>query len=201
MTAPATSTVYSATFSTSYLLTTAATTGGTVSAGGYIAAGSDVQVSATANTGFYFVNFTGTTTSISNPLTLTMSGPQSITANFAPQVALTVTFTGAPAIAPEFSTFMVPAATNSGATPTITASGACSAGRHNGYDRRAQRHLLVDGDLAGSETFPGCDAYAIHYRGASGARDYLGGAGSHHLRHSAERYAASMRPRLSTARR
>jgi Divergent InlB B-repeat domain len=126
VTAPATSAVYSATFSTSYLLTTSATTGGTVSAGGYIAAGSDVQVSATANTGFYFVNFTGTTASTSNPLTLTMSGPQSITANFAPQVAPTVTFTGAPSIAPEFSTFMVSATTNSGATPTITASGACS---------------------------------------------------------------------------
>ena len=37
-----------------------------------------------------------------------------------------VTFTGAPASAPEYSTFMVVATTNSGATPTITASSHCS---------------------------------------------------------------------------
>lgn len=38
----------------------------------------------------------------------------------------TVTFTGAPAAAPESSVFTVSATTNSGATPTITAAGACS---------------------------------------------------------------------------
>lgn len=125
--APSTSGVYSATFSTSYLLTTDAGTGGTVSAGGYIPAGTNAVITATPNTGYYFVNFTGTTTSTSNPLTLAMNGPQSITANFAPQVAPTVTFTGAPTVAPEYSTFMVSATTNSGATPTITATGsACS---------------------------------------------------------------------------
>jgi len=126
VTAPSTSAVYSATFSTAYLLTTAAGAGGTVSAGGYIPAGTDAVVTATPDTGYYFVNFTGTTTSTSNPLTLVIDGPQSITANFAPQVAPTVTFTGAPATAPEYSTFVVSATTNSGATPVISASGACS---------------------------------------------------------------------------
>ena len=126
VTAPATSAVYSATFSTAYQLTTSATTGGTVSAGGYYAAGTDTVITATPSTGYYFVNFTGSTTSTSNPLTVLMSGPQSITANFAPQTAPTVTFTGAPAVAPEYSTFMVMATTNDGTTPTITASGSCS---------------------------------------------------------------------------
>lgn len=128
VTAPTTSAVYNASFTTSYLLTTSAGTGGTVSAGGYFAAGSDAIVTATPSTGYYFVNFTGTMNSTNNPLTLLMSGPQSITANFAPQVAPTVTFTGAPSAAPEGSTFTVSATTNSSATVSITASGACSIG-------------------------------------------------------------------------
>jgi len=123
--APSTSAVYSASFSTAYQLTTAAGSGGTVSAGGFIPAGTNAVVTATPDTGSYFVNFTGTTNSSTNPLTLLMNGPQSITANFAPQIAPTVTFTGAPTTAPEYSMFMISATTNSGATPTITASGAC----------------------------------------------------------------------------
>jgi Divergent InlB B-repeat domain len=126
VTAPTTSAVYSATFSTAYQLTTSATMGGTVSAGGYYAAGTNAVITATPSTGYYFVNFTGSTTSTSNPLTVLMSGPQSITANFAPQTAPTVTFTGAPAVAPEYSTFTVTATTDDGTTPTITASGSCS---------------------------------------------------------------------------
>ena len=126
VTAPATSAVYNANFTTGYELTTSATTGGTVSAGGYINAGSNAVITATPSTGYYFVNFTGATTSTSNPLTLSMTGPQSITANFAPQIAPTVTFTGAPASAYDGSTFTVLRTTNSNATPTITASGACS---------------------------------------------------------------------------
>ncbi len=124
--APSTSAEYSATFATNYLLTTAAGTGGTISAGGYITAGTDATVTATPDTGYYFVNFTGSIDSTTNPLTVPMDGPQSITANFAPQVAPTVTFIGAPATAPEYSTFPVSATTNSGATPVITATGACS---------------------------------------------------------------------------
>ena len=124
--APSTSAQYSATFATAYQLTTAAGTGGTISAGGYITAGTDATVTATPNTGYYFVNFTGSIDSTTNPLTFPMDGPQSITANFAAQVAPTVTFTGAPATAPEYSSFPVSATTNSGATPVITATGACS---------------------------------------------------------------------------
>lgn len=126
VTAPEASAVYSASFTTNYQLTTSATTGGTVSASGYFAAGTNAVITATPSAGYYFVNFTGTTTSASNPLTLPMTGPQSIVANFGPQIAPTVTFTGAPAAAPEYSTFTVLATTNSGATATITGGGACT---------------------------------------------------------------------------
>jgi Divergent InlB B-repeat domain len=124
--APTTSAVYSATFTTNYELTTTAGTGGSVTPGGYIPAGTNATIAATPNTGYYFVNFTGTTESTSNPLILTMNSPQSITANFAAQIAPTVTFTGAPSTAPESSSFAIAATTNSGATPQITASGSCS---------------------------------------------------------------------------
>jgi hypothetical protein len=81
--APSTTATYTASFTTQYLLTTAAGTGGSVSPGGYYASGTNATISATPNGGYCFVNFTGATTSTSNPLSLLMSGPQSITANFA----------------------------------------------------------------------------------------------------------------------
>ncbi len=86
ITAPGSPATYTATFTTSYLLTTSAGTGGSVSAGGFIAAGANATITATPAPGFFFVNFTGTTTSTSNPLVLPMNAPQSITANFAPQI-------------------------------------------------------------------------------------------------------------------
>ncbi len=201
---------YTATFTTQYQLTTAAGTGGMVSPpSGYYNSGTNVPVTATPSAGYYFVNFTGTTTSTSNPLTIEMTAPQSITANFAAIANQTITFgalanqtygaapfmvsatassglpvsfasltstvctvsgttvtlvqtgtctiqatqagntayaaappvnqsfqvlpatpvvsfTGAPPTAPYEATFTVTATTNSGATPTITASGPCS---------------------------------------------------------------------------
>jgi hypothetical protein len=81
--APATTAAYTANFTTQYQLTTTAGTGGMVSQGGYYAAGTYATITATPNTGYTFVNFTGATTSTTNPLSLLMNGPQSITANFA----------------------------------------------------------------------------------------------------------------------
>jgi Divergent InlB B-repeat domain len=83
VTAPATTATYAATFTTQYQLTTAAGTGGSVSPGGYFAAGTNATVTATPGGGYCFLNFTGTTTSTVNPLMLLMSSPQSETANFA----------------------------------------------------------------------------------------------------------------------
>lgn len=90
--------VYTATFTTQYLLTTAAGTGGTVSAGAYVAAGTDATITATPDSGYYFVNFTGATTSTSNPLSLLMSGPEFVTANFAAQTTPTITWSAPAAI-------------------------------------------------------------------------------------------------------
>ncbi len=83
VTAPTTTSTYSANFTTEYQLTTAAGTGGSVTPGGFFAAGTDATITATPNTGYCFANFTGATTSTSNPLLLLMNGPQSIVANFA----------------------------------------------------------------------------------------------------------------------
>jgi hypothetical protein len=93
VTAPSSPAVYNATFTTQYQLTTSAGTGGSVSAGGFYNAGTQATVTATPASGYYFVNFNGTTNSTSNPLQLTMSSPQSITANFAPKITPTITWT------------------------------------------------------------------------------------------------------------
>jgi len=83
VTAPATTAVYTATFATQYQLTTSAGTGGTVSpSSGFVT--SPATITATPNVGYYFVNFTGATTSTNNPLSLPLTGAASIAANFAP---------------------------------------------------------------------------------------------------------------------
>jgi len=95
---PANPATYTATFSTEYQLTTSAGTGGSVSAGGFIASGTNAVITAMPADGYYFVSFTGTTTSTSNPLILTMNGPQTITANFALKTTPTITWAAPAAI-------------------------------------------------------------------------------------------------------
>ena len=92
VTAPATATTYTAAFSTSYQLTTAASPSadGTVTpaSGTFYAAGTVVNLSATANTGFLFSSWTGNVASASSATTtVTMNAAQSVTANFAPAPA------------------------------------------------------------------------------------------------------------------
>jgi hypothetical protein len=84
VTAPSSATTYTASFSTKYLLSTSAGTGGTISpASAWYSPGSPVSVSATVNvSGYQFSGFTGTTSSTSNPLAITMNGPYTLTANF-----------------------------------------------------------------------------------------------------------------------
>jgi hypothetical protein len=72
-------------FTTQHQLTTVAGTGGTVTpaAGSFFDAGTVVNVTATPNSGFNFVNWTGP---VANPnaaaTTVTMSAPSTVTANF-----------------------------------------------------------------------------------------------------------------------
>jgi hypothetical protein len=61
-----------------------------VSAGGYYNANASVPVTATANLGYYFAGWTGPVASASNAgTTVSMSGPQTVTANFARLAAVT----------------------------------------------------------------------------------------------------------------
>jgi uncharacterized repeat protein (TIGR01451 family) len=85
ITAPATATTYTANFQQQFLLTTAVTPvgGGTVTGAGFYNAGATANVAATANAGFAFVNFTGTTSpATQNPGTVLMNAPKTVTANF-----------------------------------------------------------------------------------------------------------------------
>jgi hypothetical protein len=90
VTAPSTTATYTATFTAQYQLTTAATTGGTVSSGGYYSPGANATITATPSAGYCFVNFTAAaqmgyspvSPSTTNPFTLQMNSPESITANF-----------------------------------------------------------------------------------------------------------------------
>jgi len=89
VTASAGTTSYTASFSTSYLLTTAASPSGAGTAspatGSYYPFGAVVNLSATANAGYGFISWTGNVASASSAsTTVTMIGPESVTANFEP---------------------------------------------------------------------------------------------------------------------
>jgi hypothetical protein len=88
ITVPGTATTYTASFSTSYLLTTAAnpSSEGTVSpaSGTFYPSGTVVPLTATPNSGFAFKSWTGHVASSSSAsTTITMTGPETATANFA----------------------------------------------------------------------------------------------------------------------
>ncbi|MBI4892483.1 MAG: hypothetical protein HY821_17795, partial [Acidobacteria bacterium] len=93
VTTPGAAATYTASFSTQYLLTTAASpaAGGTVSpASGYVDAGTPAQVSAAANAGYQFTGFSGDLSGSANPQQVTMSGPKTVTANFTALTAVTI---------------------------------------------------------------------------------------------------------------
>lgn len=67
---------------TQYTLTTNATSGGSVTTGGTYDEGTIVQISATPDAGYQFDNWSGDASGSINPLSVTMDGNKSITANF-----------------------------------------------------------------------------------------------------------------------
>jgi uncharacterized repeat protein (TIGR01451 family) len=67
---------------TFFTLTTAAAGDGSVTAGGVYTQGTEVVITATANTGSYFAGWTGDAGGVSNPLMVTMDSDRSITATF-----------------------------------------------------------------------------------------------------------------------
>ncbi|MBM3149383.1 MAG: hypothetical protein FJZ88_05055, partial [Chloroflexi bacterium] len=86
ITAPSSSTTYTANFATQYSLTTAASPSGdgtvTPSGTSWHNSGQTVSVSATASSGYNFTGWSGDLTGSTNPSSLTMNGPKSVTAQF-----------------------------------------------------------------------------------------------------------------------
>jgi hypothetical protein len=87
ITVPGAATTYTASFDTQYQLTTAVNpiVGGSVtpSSGNYYTSGTVVPLTATPNAGFSFTNWTGNVASSTSASTfITMTAPQSVTANF-----------------------------------------------------------------------------------------------------------------------
>jgi hypothetical protein len=85
ITVPSSAATYTANFSTQYYLTTAASpsAGGSISPGsGWYNSGTGVSISAGANSGYTFPGFSGALTGTTTPQTLTMNGPESVTAVF-----------------------------------------------------------------------------------------------------------------------
>jgi hypothetical protein len=85
--APSSTTSYTANFTTQYQLTAASnpTIGGTVTptSGNYYNSGTVVPLTATANAGYSFTNWTGNVANSTSASTnITMTAPQSVTANF-----------------------------------------------------------------------------------------------------------------------
>jgi hypothetical protein len=89
ITIPYGSTTYTASFTTQYLLTTAVlpVASGSIiaspsSVDGYYNNGAAVQLNASANSGYYFANWSGNLSGSGNPQNLIMNAPKSATANF-----------------------------------------------------------------------------------------------------------------------
>ena len=131
VTAPTSTTTYTATFITSYQLTTAASPAadGTVTpaSGSYYASGTMVNLTATPNTGFSFVNWTdNVASSNSASTTITMSAPEIVTANFSkaatPLASLTPTLTFTNTVVGTTSSALFATLSNSG-NATLNISG------------------------------------------------------------------------------
>jgi sugar lactone lactonase YvrE len=83
------STTYTANFTTQYLLTAGVSPSGSGTIGanpsstdGYYNSGTSVQLSALANPGYAFLNWSGDVTGSANPVPVTMSGPRNVTGDF-----------------------------------------------------------------------------------------------------------------------
>ena len=78
---------YTASFTTQYLLTTAVSPSGAGTiisnpSGTYFNAGASVQLSASANSGYQFSNWSGDLSGSANPQSIAINGPHTVTANF-----------------------------------------------------------------------------------------------------------------------
>ncbi|MCZ2147189.1 MAG: S-layer homology domain-containing protein [Bryobacterales bacterium] len=103
ITAPASAATYTASFQTSYLLTTTASPAGNgaiqaspSSADGYYSSGAAVLLTATPNSGFQFAGWGGSASGSANPTSVSMTAPRGVTASFT-STAQSVTVNTSPA--------------------------------------------------------------------------------------------------------
>lgn len=92
ITVPSSATTYTATFQLYYLLTVTHSTGGTTSfSSAWISAGTSAAITATPNSGYAFLGWTGAYTGYLNPCTVTMNSAIAEAASFAPGVQIIMT--------------------------------------------------------------------------------------------------------------
>jgi hypothetical protein len=171
---PSTNTNYSANFKQQYLLTTAVTGSGSIGANpsstdGYYDSGTSVQLTAMANPGSVFFNWTGDLSDGANPQSLTMSAPHSVIAHFNGAVGASgfITSFGNAAVRKDFSGF-VGMSLAVGANPlSVTQVGrACLPGSDSGSHTVKFVDALTGLDVAGasaSVSMTGCTANQFQY--------------------------------------
>jgi uncharacterized repeat protein (TIGR02543 family) len=107
------------TMNVDFTLTTQATTGGTVTAGGTYDAGSLVSVSATEQTGYRFTGWSGGLTGTTNPSSFVLNNNTTVTANFVRLYSLTTSaVNGSVSLNPSGGTY------DAGTVVTVTAQAA-----------------------------------------------------------------------------
>ncbi len=97
-----------------YLLSTAATPGGTVTPGGTYPHGSTVTVSATAEPGFRFTDWVGDITSTARTIAIPMNGPRFVQAQFVSKSSQSISFPNLPDVSPGAGTVTLSASATSG---------------------------------------------------------------------------------------
>src|ERR1022692_4457124 len=186
VTAPNSPTTYTASFATQYLLTTSASpgAGGTVTpvSGLFYGSGTVVPISATANSGYSFTNWSGNVAApTSASTTVTMSAPQTVTANFVSTSGITVTTSppglqivvdaGAPVMAPQTYNW----AAGSSHTIGVNSPQAGAAGTRYAYaswsDGGAQTHSITVPNSQATYTA----SFATQYQLTTSASPGVGG--------------------------
>jgi hypothetical protein len=125
ITVPSSAATYTAAFTTQHALVTSVSPSGagTVSPSGtnWYNSGTSVTLSATASTGYSFSNWSGSLTHSTNPTSITLDEPKSVTANFS-AVAETITVPSVPS---------GPSSGTTGVSYTFTTGGASSSLGHS----------------------------------------------------------------------
>ncbi len=156
--APTANATFTASFATQFLLTTSVSPAGSgtitanpASSGGYYNSGASVQLTASAAAGFTFTGFSGKLTGTTNPQSLTMSAPFSVTADFA-----------APPVAPVLDS---PKNANTGVsrTPTLTWTASKGATSYDVYFGTSSSPSFVENATGTSYTPGTLNADTIYY--------------------------------------